>query len=126
MDNGRVCIGITGLIGSGKSTITEKFNIQYNAAVIDLDKVAHSLYDVREDVVEKIAAVFGDSVRSGTSIDRKALGSLVFGKGREENKKKLEAIVWPALAEELEKKKQQYSGLSASKRRFCMMHNGKH
>ncbi len=111
MDNERVCVAITGLIGSGKSTISARFNTQYGATVIDMDKVAHSLYDTRDDVVEMIATAFGDGIRSERSINRKILGSLVFGKGNEDNMKRLEAIVWPALAEELERKKQQYTGL---------------
>jgi dephospho-CoA kinase len=88
-------LGITGGLGSGKSTAAELFE-QRGAVVVDLDDVAKALIDeipaVREQVVEAFgAAVLGSDGR----IDRPALAAEAFRSY--EAATVLEAIVHPAV-----------------------------
>jgi dephospho-CoA kinase len=73
-----IVIGVTGGIGSGKSTVGAMLK-DLGAAFIDADKVGHRL--LREDfsVKQAIHAAFGDAVISATGdIDRRKLASIVF------------------------------------------------
>ena len=70
-------IGLTGGIGSGKSTVS-RFLAELGATVIDADKVGHEA--LRTDEVKRdIRATFGDSVFGPEGeIERKKLGEIVF------------------------------------------------
>lgn len=71
-------IGLTGSSGSGKSTICEIL-IKLGAFVIDCDKIAHYNMLVGNVAYKEIVDVFGEEILlSDGSIDRKALGSIVF------------------------------------------------
>lgn len=93
-------IGITGTIGSGKSTVG-KILEELGIAVIDSDEIVHALLESDEQVKEKIfkrfgATVFSDTADSGKrTIDRKALGKIVFNEA--EAKKDLERILHPLV-----------------------------
>ena len=71
-------IGLTGGIGSGKSTaaqILEKFG----AKVIDADKVAHEVFNPGTEGLQKVVETFGGRVlNSKGEIDRKKLGEILF------------------------------------------------
>jgi dephospho-CoA kinase len=73
-----VMIGLTGGIGSGKSTVAELL-AERGAHVIDADRVAHEVYAPGTAGFERIVERFGDDVvgDDGT-IDRASLGALVF------------------------------------------------
>jgi dephospho-CoA kinase len=73
-----VMIGLTGGIGSGKSTVAELL-AERGAHVIDADRVAHEVYAPGTLGFERIVERFGDDVvgDDGT-IDRARLGALVF------------------------------------------------
>lgn len=88
-------IGLLGGIASGKSKMTERFQIM-GAGVIDCDKLAHSLYEPGEECYQAIIDNFGPEIlESNGKIDRKKLGSIVFSdKGKLEE---LNGIVWPNL-----------------------------
>jgi len=88
-------IGLTGGIASGKSTAS-KFFAERGAYVIDSDKLGHRAYEPGTEAFAKVAATFGaDVVGADGRIDRKVLGSKVFGKPEE--LKKLTDIVWPEI-----------------------------
>lgn len=71
-------IGLTGGIGSGKSTATKYFT-QLNIPIIDADKIAHELFKINTTVYKKIIAHFGkDFLTHKKAIDRKKLRLLVF------------------------------------------------
>uniref|UniRef100_A0A0N5BSK0 CTP_transf_like domain-containing protein n=1 Tax=Strongyloides papillosus TaxID=174720 RepID=A0A0N5BSK0_STREA len=89
-------IGLTGGIASGKSTVA-KFLETQDIEVIDCDKLAHILYDENEDLRKNIVKEFGESVLKENKIDRKVLGSIVFGD--KSKMKRLNEIVWPKIAE---------------------------
>ncbi|MGH7814638.1 MAG: dephospho-CoA kinase [Candidatus Binataceae bacterium] len=87
-------IGLTGGIGSGKSTAA-KILAEFGAPVIDADKSAHAAYAPGGPAYDKVVATFGSGILApdGT-IDRKKLGPIVFGKPEE--LRRLTDIVWPA------------------------------
>src|SRR3990172_6260205 len=71
-------IGLTGGIGSGKSTIS-KYLSELGAVIIDADKVGHEAL-TRADIKKDIADTFGQEVFGPDGeIDRKKLGPIVFG-----------------------------------------------
>jgi dephospho-CoA kinase len=92
-------IGITGSIGSGKSTVG---NILESLAVpvIDTDMVVHKILAESKPAQEQILAAFGKEILNDTTnaIDRAKLGALVFS--NENKRKQLEAIVHPLVLEE--------------------------
>ncbi len=72
-------IGITGGIGSGKSTVT-KFLAELGAPIIDADKVGHTIYQPAGPAYPEMIAAFGEGIlASDGTIDRKKLGPIVFG-----------------------------------------------
>ncbi len=80
--NGRRIIGVTGTIGSGKSTLCRQLVYHYRTAhYINLDKIAQSLFD-RDDALG--VSVRADVLKTFGTTDRKELGAIVFG-----DKKKL-------------------------------------
>jgi dephospho-CoA kinase len=87
-------IGLTGGIGSGKSTAA-KILAEFGAPIIDADKVAHTTYAPGGAAYDAVVAAFGtEIVAVDRTIDRKKLGAIVFGNPDRLNK--LTSIVWPA------------------------------
>jgi len=90
-----VRIGITGPIGCGKSTVAGWLG-ELGASVIDADRVARQVTSPGTEVVAQIAAAFGeDLVDEDGSLDRAALGRIVFADP--DALAALEAIVHPAV-----------------------------
>jgi len=92
-------IGLTGGIGSGKSTVAQILG-EFGAPILDADKVAHTTYAPGAPAYDAVVAAFGaDIVASDRTIDRKKLGAVVFGSPERLNK--LTSIVWPATFESI-------------------------
>lgn len=92
-------IGLVGGIASGKSLAARWF-AERGWNVLDADRIAHGLYAAGTPMSVAIVREFGPEVRSPDgSIDRKALGAIVFA--HPERMKALEAIVHPALRHHL-------------------------
>jgi dephospho-CoA kinase len=90
-------IGLTGGIGSGKSTVAQILG-ELGAPILDADKVAHTTYAPGASSYDAVIAAFGnDVVAPDKTIDRKKLGAIVFGNPERLNK--LTSIVWPATRE---------------------------
>jgi len=71
-------IGLTGNIGSGKTTVAEMFR-QLGAKIIDADSIARKIVEPGQRAWKEIKDVFGDEViSSDQSIDRQKLGDIVF------------------------------------------------
>ena len=88
-------IGLTGGIGSGKSTVA-KMLAELGAPVLDADKIGHLTYAPGASAYDAVIAAFGrEIVAPDRTIDRRKLGSIVFGQPAQ--LKKLTSIVWPAL-----------------------------
>ncbi len=72
-------IGITGGIGTGKSTVLNILKNDFNAYVIEADKVAKDVTKKGQSAYTLILEAFGNDILSGDGeIDRKKLGDLVF------------------------------------------------
>ena len=88
-------ICLTGGIASGKTTAT-RFLESKGAAIIDADKLGHRVYDTGTQGYLKVIEAFGDDiVDDAYQIDRKILGSKVFG--NPDGLKQLTDIVWPEI-----------------------------
>jgi len=73
-----VVIGVTGNIGSGKSTVC-RILARLGAAVIDADKVAQETYKPYGEAWHELVNAFGKEILSSDQeIDRQELGQLVF------------------------------------------------
>src|SRR6185503_18981571 len=91
----RLIIGVTGNIASGKSE-TARLLQEKGCSLVDADMVGHELYARDRALVQLMAAEFGpDILWSDGTLNRKRLGSLVFGKP--EALAMLNRIVHPAL-----------------------------
>ncbi|MGO9453298.1 MAG: dephospho-CoA kinase [Candidatus Binataceae bacterium] len=86
-------IGLTGGIGSGKSTVA-KMLAELGAPVLDADKVAQSTYAPGASAYDAVVAAFGTGiVAADRTIDRTRLGPIVFADPAQ--LERLTAIVWP-------------------------------
>ena len=88
-------IGLTGGIASGKSLASQQL-AELGATVIDADKLGHESYRKGTGTYRAVIEAFGqDAAGADGEINRSALGGKVFGD--ENARKRLEAIVWPAI-----------------------------
>ncbi len=86
-------VGLTGGLGSGKSTVAVMFAAR-GAHVLSADEIARGLMVPGHDVYDQIVQRFGPSIlRPDATLDRNALARLAFSGGRIEQ---LNAIVHPA------------------------------
>lgn len=93
-------VGLTGGIGSGKTTVANIF-AQLGATLIDTDLIAHSLTEENGEAVEAIKQAFGyDFILPSGAMDRKKMRQHVFGQPDE--KKRLESILHPLIRERTE------------------------
>jgi dephospho-CoA kinase len=90
-----VQIGLTGGIGSGKSTAAARF-AELGALVIDADALAREVVEPGTDGLAAVVAEFGEQVLDADGrLDRPALARLVFGD--EAARGRLNAIVHPRV-----------------------------
>lgn len=93
-------VGLTGGIGSGKSTVAERF-ATFGVAVVDTDAIAHDMTGAQGAAMSLIGAVFGPSVLlADGGLDRAAMRRLVFSDSSA--KSRLEAILHPMIRRESE------------------------
>ncbi|WP_096024302.1 dephospho-CoA kinase [Campylobacter lanienae] len=95
MNEFKNAIVITGVIGSGKSTVVNLLRV-YGFSIIDADEIAHGVLD---ESIDEIKSEFGDEFIKDNKVDRKSLGSLVFSDSKA--KKKLENILHPLIKEQI-------------------------
>lgn len=93
-------IGLTGGIGSGKSTVSALL-AQHGAVVIDADKIAREVVEPGTVGLQRIRGEFGDAVITDDgSLNRPALGAIVFADA--DRRRALEAITHPLIAAQTE------------------------
>ena len=93
-------IGITGGIGSGKSTIAKVF-MSIGYPVYNSDTRAKELINSNEELINSIKLSFGDDLYNSQGLDRKKMASIVFN-----NPEKLEllnSIIHPTVGKDFEK-----------------------
>lgn len=91
-------IGLTGGIATGKSNLSAALR-QAGARVIDADEISRGLTAPGGAALPRIRQAFGPRVFDGESLNRRALGAMVFGS--EENRSRLNAIVHPMVLERI-------------------------
>jgi len=101
-------IGLTGGIGSGKTTVCNYFNA-LGVPIIDADVVAREIVQPGQPGLAQVIALFGQEVLTpdGT-LNRDKLRELIFAD--ELSRKKLEAILHPLIRQQMDKK---LAGLTA-------------
>lgn len=97
-------VGLTGGIGSGKSTAAALF-AGHGVPVIDADEIARQLVTPEQPAYREIVQTFGNEV-VGTSgnLDRDRLRSIVFSDP--EQRQRLEAILHPLVRREIQRQTQ--------------------
>jgi len=94
-----VVVGLSGGIGTGKSSVARLF-AEAGAVVIDADAIVHELQAPGTSLLAEIAEAFGPEVlRADGSLDRERLGSIVFRDP--EARRRLGAIVHPKVGAEM-------------------------
>jgi dephospho-CoA kinase len=91
-------LGLTGGIGSGKSTALAYLH-EFGAAVASSDDIVHGLY-AEPEVVDAVVARFGERMRAGDDIDRPALAAVVFND--EAELRWLEDLLYPRVRQVIE------------------------
>jgi dephospho-CoA kinase len=99
-DRGFFLVGVTGGIGSGKSTVCAGFQ-QLGRTVLSADVIAREIMDREAAVKKKVRQLFGDAAYTPEGIlDRKFVAARAFNDPL--IKKKLDAIVHPVVFREIE------------------------
>jgi len=93
-------IGLTGGIGSGKSTVAKLFE-DLGIPVIDADVIAHQLVELGQPALVSIAKQFGKNIltQSG-SLNRERLREIIYSNATQ--KKNLEAILHPLVYDQIQ------------------------
>lgn len=105
----RLVVGLTGGIGSGKSTAANLFALR-GATLVDTDLIAHALTGPEGAAMPAIRAAFGDGVVAADGrLDRAAMRARAFGDPAE--RKRLEAILHPMIRDESQRQTRQAQGL---------------
>jgi dephospho-CoA kinase len=90
-------IGLTGGIGSGKSTALAAME-RLGAATLSTDRVVHELYE-NDDVRQSVADRFGEHVIRDGEVDRAALARAAFA--TDQDRRWLEQLLWPRVGERM-------------------------
>jgi dephospho-CoA kinase len=99
-------IGLTGSIASGKSTVSNMLK-EKGYPIVDADKIARQVVEPGTPVIKEIAEHFGDEVlNEDGSLNREKLGKRIFKS--EEERKKLNTIIHPAIRNEMIRQKEQW------------------
>ena len=89
-------LGITGGIGSGKSTASEFFK-KKGAFIFDADSEAKNLFTNNTNLTQRVIATFGSQVTTNNQLDLKRLSELVFSSKSLQNQ--LNEIIWPEVSQ---------------------------
>jgi dephospho-CoA kinase len=89
------CVGLTGGIASGKTTVAALF-AELGAGLVDTDEVAREVVAVGEPGLEAVVAAFGTAILlDAGDLDRGSLREIVFHDA--DARRKLEAILHPLI-----------------------------
>ncbi len=99
-------IGLTGGIGSGKSTVSQCL-AELGAKIIDADKVGHEVFKPNTEAWREVVATFGQEILTPRGeIDRKKLGKIVFSKP--ESLSRLNRIMHPRIIDMIKAQIEEY------------------
>jgi dephospho-CoA kinase len=99
-------IGLTGGIGSGKSTVAQ-FLAELDAVILDADKVGHEAFRAGTDAWREVVAAFGRQVLTPEGdVDRQKLAEVVFG--NPEALSRLNQIMHPQIGRMVKARLEEY------------------
>ncbi|TES88091.1 MAG: dephospho-CoA kinase [Dehalococcoidia bacterium] len=105
-------IGLTGGIGSGKSTVS-KFLAHLGAVVIDADKVGHEVFKPGTKAWQEVVDAFGQGIISADgTIDRRKLGEIVFSNPGA--RAKLNQVMHPLIYKQVKSQMEEYGRKGAA------------
>lgn len=102
-----VIIGLTGGIGSGKSTVAKMFS-ERNIKIIDADIISREILSIYPEILINIKHKLGEKfIDIGGNLKRRELGDYIFNNG--EKRKTLEDIMIPFIKKEILNRLDQYN-----------------
>ena len=116
-------IGLTGGMGSGKTTVAKIFEV-LGIPVYYADDAAKKLMNEDEELKEKIKKEFGESIYKEEKLDRKKLADIVFTSPEKLNL--LNALVHPATLKDAEKWMQEQTSHYCIKEAALIFESGAH
>jgi dephospho-CoA kinase len=97
-----ILVGLTGGIGSGKSTVSSLL-AQRGAIIIDADAIVRELQAPGQPLLQELAVAFGDNIIGPDgSLDRVSLAGIAFKD--KESLERLNKIVHPAVGKEMNRR----------------------
>ncbi len=114
-------VGLTGGIGSGKSTVAKVFEV-LGIPVYYADDAAKRLMNTDEELKEKIKLQFGNEVYKNGKLDKIYLAEIVFSSPEKLNK--LNSIVHPATINDAEKWMKQHTTAYSIKEAALIFESG--
>lgn len=109
-------VGLTGGIGSGKSTVSQMFK-ENNIKVIDCDIISREIFVLYPEILNKIKNTFGERYFDNFgNLKRQELGNYIFKDAA--LKKKLEDITLAYITKEVIKRLEQYKN---GKEKICVV-----
>ncbi len=99
-------IGLTGGIGSGKSTVSQ-FLAELGAVTLDADKAGHEAFKPNTEAWHEVVATFGRQILTPSGeVDRKKLGEIVFNDA--ESLSRLNQIMHPRMYDMMKTQIEEY------------------
>ena len=94
-----ITVGLTGGIGSGKSTISNMIKSK-DIPIIDADLISREVLNIYPEILQEIKETFGEEfVDEDGNLKRRELGNHIFG--QDDLRKKLENIIIPYIKKEI-------------------------
>lgn len=110
-------IGLTGGIGSGKSTVSKIFKEQYHIPIVDADIIAKQVVYKHKNIIEKVKYTFGERfIDLNGELNRKELGDYIFSHPKQ--KKEYEDIIIPYIKADIFDQIKFYEGEGE---KFCII-----
>ena len=104
----KLSVGLTGGIGSGKSTVADRFG-RLGAALVDSDEISRALTAAGGAAMPAVRAAFGNALVDGDgALDRRAMRELAFADPAA--RARLEAILHPLIRAESDLAREAASG----------------
>ena len=99
-------IGLTGGIGSGKTTVANLFKQQHSIPIIDADVIAHQLVTPQKPALLQLEKTFGSGILNAKGeLDRNQLRTIVFAD--KTKKQQLENILHPLIYQQMQREFEQ-------------------
>lgn len=108
-------IGITGTIGSGKSTITSYLRDR-GIPIVDADIISRYIYSKYPVLLTKISNIFGSEFINNNNLDRKKMAKLIFY--NKEMRVLFEGIVLPYIKLEI---KNEFEVIEKAEKKICVL-----